>query len=296
MKFVFLHPGHHKNTDAITRMCKKTNIELEVTTDFNRCKIPNYDILISNQNFFNPDLIPESIKIIFGPQLFVFPSGPIVGPLNPKWETRCVSNTLSEWVEIYFLEIAKSMVIPSRQFPFAVDTELFKPTEQPKQFDCLIYSKRRSPSVLDDIKKILNEKKITYKIVVYGSYKETDYIDLLHRCKFMISLDAHESQGFALEEAMASGVPLLVYDIHSVYDEYGTTIFNKYKPLALKATSVPYWDSRCGLKTVEMSEVSGLVDEMMKTYETFKPREYILETLSEEVCIKRILDYFKLKI
>jgi hypothetical protein len=35
---------------------------------------------------------------------------------------------------------------------------------------------------------------------------------------------------------------------------------------------------------------------MMKTYETFKPRDYILETLSEEVCIKRILDYFKLKI
>jgi hypothetical protein len=296
MKFVFLHPGHHKNTDAIIRMCKKTNIELEFTTDFNRCKIPNYDILISNQHFFNPDLIPESIKIIFGPQLFILPSGPIVGPLNPKWGTRCVDNTLSTWVETCYLDVAKSMVIQSGQFPFAVDTELFKPTEQTKQFDCLIYFKSRTPSLLDDIKKILNEKKITYKIVVYGSYKETDYINLLHDCKFMLTIGRHESQGFALEEAMASGVPLLVFDCKDVYDEIGTSYFHRFRPLALKATSVPYWDSRCGLKTVEMSEVSGLVDEMMKTYETFKPRDYILETLSEEVCIKRILDYFILKI
>jgi len=294
MKIVFLHPGHHKNTDAIIRMCKKTNIELEFTTDFNRCKHPNYDILISNQHFFNPDLIPETIKIIFGPQLFIFPSGPIVGPLNQKWGTRCVDNTLSTWVETCYLDVAKSMVIPTGQFPFAVDTELFKPTEQPKQFDCLIYSKHRSPSLLDGIKMILNEKSITYKIIIYGSYKESDYIELLHQCKFMVSLDAHESQGFALQEAMSCGIPLLVLDCKDVYDEYGTAIFNKYKPLTLKATSVPYWDSRCGLKTVEMSGISGLIDEMIKTHETFKPRDYILETLSEEVCMKRILDYFNI--
>lgn len=291
MKIIFLKPEHHKNIDAIKRMCLKTNIELEITSDFARCRVPNYDILISNMYFFNPDLIPESVKIIFGPQLFILPEGPIVGPLNPKWSSRCVNNTLSKWVEKAYLEVA-SLLIPTSQFPFAVDSEKFKPTDEEKTFDCLIYFKHRSPETLNSIKQLLQSKNLSYKIVSYGSYQEEDYIKLLHQCKFMLTLDGHESQGFALEEAMSCNVPLLIYDISSVYDEYGTTIFNRYKPLELKATSVPYWSDECGLKTNEFHEIPNLIDQMMNKYQTFNPRKYILENLSEEPCMKRILNYF----
>jgi hypothetical protein len=293
MKIIFLNPGHPKNVDALKRMCLKTNIELEITSDFARCQQNNYDILISNMSFFNPDLIPETIKIIFGPQLFVLPQGAIIGPLNSKWSSRSVNNTLSKWIERAFLEVA-SLVIPTVQFPFAVDTEKFKPSGKEKTLDCLIYFKHRSPETLTSIKQLIESKNLSYKILSYGSYQEQEYIDLLGQCKFVLSLDAHESQGFALEEAMSCNVPLLVYDINTVYDEVGTTIFNKYIPLELKATSVPYWSDECGLKTNEFHNIDLLLDKMINTYQTFNPRKYIVENLSEEKCMQRILDYFKL--
>ena len=291
MKIVFLNPGHHKNVDAIRRMCSKTGVELEITNDFERCRNPNYNILISNSHFFSPDLVPEQIKIIFGPQLFILPEGAIVGEMNTNWEKRCVDNTLSKWNEKCYLQVAKTMVIPTSQFPFAVDTEKFAPSNKEKTFDCLVYFKHRTPADLESIKQILNQKNLSYKIVSYGSYNENDYIGLLQECKFMLTVDAHESQGFALQEAMSCGVPLLVFDIRSVYDECGTDFFNKYKPLSLEATSVGYWSSDCGLKTSELSEIPALIDQMMSSYKSFNPRKYIVDNLSEEPCMKRILTW-----
>lgn len=291
MKIVFLNQSHHKNVDAIKRMCSKTGIDLEFTTDFKRCQIPDYNILISNMHFFNPDLIPESIKIIFGPQLFIFPEGAIIGKLNSKWAFRCVDNTLSKWVEKCYLDVA-SLVIPTGQFPFAVDTEKFSPKNEEKNIDCLIYFKNRNPETLKKVKELLDQKNLKYKVVSYGSYLEEDYINLLHKSKFMISVDAHESQGFALEEAMSCNIPLVVFDIETAYDVYNYTYFDKYKPLELKATSVPYWSEECGLKTTKISDISGMIDQMLNTYQTFKPRQFILEKLSEEVCMQKILDWY----
>jgi glycosyltransferase involved in cell wall biosynthesis len=294
MKLIFLNPGHHKNVNAIKRMCNKTGIELEITTDINRCRRSDYNILISNMHFFSPDVIPESIKIIYGPELFVIPSGPIVGPLNPKWE-RCANNTLSKWVESTFLEVSKSLVIKTAQFPFAVDTEKFKPSGE-KTLDCIVYFKHRDPQLLQNIKQLLDEKKVSYQVFSYGSYNEQDYLNTLQKSKFMLTLDAHESQGFALQEAMSCNVPLLVFDIQSVYDEYGTSFFNKYRPLELKATSVPYWDTSCGLKTTEISNIPAMIDQMLNTYQTFEPRKFIIENLSEEPCMQRILHFHNLNI
>lgn len=294
MKFVFLNPAHPKNADALNRMCLKTGNKVEFTTEFSRCCLPNYDILISNTHFFNPDLIPESIKIIFGPQFF--PANKIIGNVNQLFSKRCVYNSLSSWVDKFIVDTSKSLVIPTTQFPFAVDTEKFKPSSQEKTFDCLIYFKHRNPDTLNSVKKVIESKNLSYKVISYGSYREEDYINLLHQCKFMLSVDAHESQGFALQEAMACNVPLLVFDIKSVYDEYGTTFFDRYKPLELNATSVPYWSEECGLRTTELNEIPNLIVEMLNNYQTFNPRKFILENLSEEVCMKRILYYFNLNV
>jgi hypothetical protein len=290
MKIIFLNPHHHKNTDAIKRMCKKLNIELEITEDFNRCKTTNYNILISNQKFFNPTLIPKHIKIIFGPQFF--PENEIIGNINSKYSERCVYNSLSEWVNKFILDTTNGLVIPINQFPFSVNTEKFHPNDNQKTLDCLLYFKHRDPQLLSDIKTLLERKLLSYKVFSYGSYHEEDYINTLQKSKFMLTLDAHESQGFALQEAMACNVPLLVFDIKTVYEEHNSTFFNKYKPLELKATSVPYWSEKCGLKNTELEEVPALLDEMMLKYQTFEPRQFILDNLSEEVCMKRILDWY----
>jgi hypothetical protein len=291
------HP-HNKNYKAIKRMCSSLEIEFEETTNYERIKLNNYDILMSCHNYVNPADIPTNIKIIMGPQFFVFPEGSIIGELNAEFSERCVYNILSPWIKSVFLEFVDSFIIPMKELPYSVDTSTFKPLEIPleKEYDCILYVKRRSNELVNYTISLLNQKGLNYKVFRYGSYNEEEYKNSLQQTKFMLSLDAHESQGFALEEAMSSGVPLLVMDATSMYDEMNNGVNATYehlRPKKLLATSVPYWSDECGIKITEKSEISDAIDKMLTTYQTFTPRDYIVRTLSDEVCMKRILDYFR---
>ena len=114
----------------------------------------------------------------------------------------------------------------------------------------------------------------------------------------MLTLDRHKSQGFALEEAMSCNIPLLVMDTTSMYDEMendgvkSTYNYMRESNKKLLATSVPYWSSECGIKIIEKGELSESIDKMMILYNNFTPRNYIIRTLSDYVCMKRILDFF----
>uniref|UniRef100_A0A6C0CYM1 Glycosyltransferase n=1 Tax=viral metagenome TaxID=1070528 RepID=A0A6C0CYM1_9ZZZZ len=298
MKIILYEPGHHKNLHAIKMMCKSMLIDLEITTNYDRVLINDYDILIANSTYIPPEKIPENIKIIYGPQHWVFPKGSIVGKLNTEYSKRCVYNCLSEWIINLYLEMVPSLKVPLVSFPFAVDTDFFKPdTTQEKIIDCIIYVKRREIHTINTVLSILNSKGLSYSIFTYGQYSENDYIKTLHKSKFMISIDAHESQGFALEEAMSMNVPLLVLDARSMYYEKGDGVNSTYeylKPKNLFCTSVPYWSDECGIKIIDTDNqtISTSIDTMVLNYKNYNPRQYILDTLSPEVCMKRILNYF----
>lgn len=287
---------HHKNWEAIQRMCKSCNIDFEYTNNIERLKYDNYDILYCTSNYVDPYIISNRIKIIYGPQFWIIPEPPIVGKLKSDLVNRCVYNSLSKWVGDYYLELATELIFPISYFPFSVNTEKFKPFYGiEKVYDCIVYIKRRSNSLINYALDILNKKELKYKIFRYGSYNEDDYLDSLQKAKFMLTLDAHESQGFALEEAMSCNIPLLVMDATSMYDETNDGInssYNYLKPKNLIATSVPYWSEECGIKITEHSDLSDAIYRMLNSYQLFTPRDYIIRTLSDEVCMKRILDYF----
>jgi glycosyltransferase involved in cell wall biosynthesis len=298
---VYLEAGtpHHKNYDGMTRMCKLYTINFELTHSLDRICEDNYDILWCNVNFVEPNKIPERIKIIYGPQMFIFPSGPIVGPLDTTLVGRCVYNTLSKWNEGIIRECVPELRMPIVQFPFPVDTERFVPTDINKTLDCIVYYKHRNPKLFQSVLQILQEKKISYKVFQYGSYKETEYLEALQQTKFMISIDAHESQGFALEEAMACNIPLLVLDASSMYDEMyseNAPVYSYQYPKKLLATSVPYWSNECGIKITTIEEFPKAFEYMLESYHIFTPRNYILDNLSDEVCMRRILTHFNIPI
>ena len=297
MKLVFHSPAHRKNTDGITLMCKAFNIDLEFTTSWDRVKRDDYDILIMNEHFIEPTEIPSRIKIIYGPQHWVFPQGSIRGPLDPVASQRCVFNTLSKWNTVRLLE-HESIRVPYVEFPFAVDIHRFRPDEsKEKSFDCLVYYKHRQHCELDTVLKTLEKKGFSYKRLHYGSYNENDYLQLLQSTKFMVVLDAHESQGFALEEAMSCNVPLLVLDAISMYDEHpdgATCTYQSKKPLPLRATSVPYWSDECGIRITSFLQLQNALERMMSNYSSFAPRRFIERELSPEKCMRNILDYFQM--
>jgi hypothetical protein len=297
---IYSQPGtypHVKNYDGLQRMCTLMNINFEHTTDINRTFQDNYEILIAYNQYIDPDRVPKRIKIIYGPGISVFPNKEFVGPLRQDLVGRCVYNTLSEWNKHVYEEMASSLIMPLVTFPYGIEADYFAPTDEQKTNECILYVKSRDNHTIEYVKNILNTKGIQYKIFKYGSYNGNDFKNTLTKTKYMISLDAHESQGFALQEAMSSGVPLLVCDISSMFDEIPDGIKPKYlrkdyPNKKLKATSVPYWSDECGIRINDIFELSQAVDKMRSIHATFTPRQFILRTLSNEICMKRIVDYF----
>jgi hypothetical protein len=296
MKIVFHTPAHRKNTEGLTLMCKAYGIELETTYDFQRIKRDDYDILILNCHFVDPCEIPQRIKIIYGPQLWVFPEGGLVGPFDGRFTNRCAFNTLSKWNTVRLLE-THTLRFPCIEFPFAVNLDKFSPISEEKTLDCLVYYKHRKQEELQMVLQTLQQKGLRYNQLKYGSYNEDDYLRLLRTSKFMISLDAHESQGFALEECMSCNVPLLVLDANSMYDERPDGVNSTYenrRPWSLRATSVPYWSDECGIRIVNFKQWEPALEKMLKECTNFTPRRYVERELSGEKCMRRILEYFDL--
>lgn len=166
-----------------------------------------------------------------------------------------------------------------------IDTNLWKPLEKNKKTEILIYNKIRWDSSFWDenlrhpILDFLIENTISFKEIVYGSYKESDYQALLGECKGMIFLCEHESQGFACCEAMASGVPILAWNQGYCLDPNFIN-WNDGKPLP--ATSIPFFDSRCGSSFIDFKDFEGKITKFLKglNENTYNPREYILENLT----------------
>jgi hypothetical protein len=52
----------------------------------------------------------------------------------------------------------------------------------------------------------------------------------------------------------------------------------------IQATSIPYWDNRCGEYFYDTNEFESKYEEFINKLDTYKPREYILENLSVEKC------------
>ncbi len=267
--FYYTKTPHHKNIEGLKLMFD----DLLISNKINDIKKFNYNLIIINDTFLKINF-PQTIKVIYGPQCFVFPDKKI---------SNINYNSLSSWNK----EIMENINNKNKYFtlPFAININKFKPLQFPIfKFDCIVYYKNRNPNIL---KNILNKLKCNYKIFEYGKYNEEDYLYTLQHSKFMIVIDAHESQGFALQEAMSSGLPLLVLDIDTMNDEWNSN-HPKYK-----STSVPYFDSSCGiiLKPSEYNLFEIKYNFMINNFHFFNPRLYIENNLSPEICKKRFYNF-----
>jgi glycosyltransferase involved in cell wall biosynthesis len=204
---------------------------------------------------------------------------------------------LSDWVLNIWKQYQICDELQIVTVPFGIDTARFNDevsdsaTEakgnlrSQNKTEVIIYYKHRNPSELNFIANELKKMSIKFSTFSYDhKYDENIYINYLKRAKYCIWIDGHESQGFALQEALSCNVPLLVWNVTSMNQEYGQNYDD------IQATTIPYWDERCG-------EVFYKSEEFVKTFETFlskldtyKPREFILENLSEEVCEIKLIN------
>jgi glycosyltransferase involved in cell wall biosynthesis len=176
-------------------------------------------------------------------------------------------------------------------WPVGIDTHEWTPASGRKETDFLIYDKilwdreRRVPELLQPIQNELGRRGLTSVILRYGDYNPEQYKDALGRSRAMIFLCEHESQGLAYQEALASGVPILAWDQGWWLDpnrfQWGET--------DVPATSVPYFDERCGVRFKDFESFRVNLGEFMGklNHGEFRPRNYILEHLTLERCAKR---------
>jgi hypothetical protein len=283
MKILFIKSHiHHKNLNFILN-CKTINFYVvNSVNDIKTIDLTQFDAVYSPCEPIDVSKYPNT-KFIFGPHFSVLPNSNIIPILNNK---NVVYIQPSTWVVNLWKSFPICQNIKIETFPFGVDTKKFidiKPIS--KRENVIVYFKHRNPNQLVFIENYMKSKSIKYTLFSYDrKYDENDYINCLQNSKFCVWLDAHESQGFALQEALSCNVPLLVWNVTSLNEEYGSKYPNT------PATSIPYWDNRCGEYFIDIQKLEIIFEKFINNLTNYKPREYILEKLSMDKCEEKLIN------
>lgn len=222
--------------------------------------------------------LPTEIKVIVGPNLYDFPRD-IPDDVDIS---RAIYIHPSEAAK-EFWEHSGFKKCPLDAWPTGIDTNDFYPDGQKKEL-VLVYFKQRLDSELKSAEDLLKEKKIKYEALVCYSYQENEYKRLLQKAKYIFWIGRGETQGIALEEALATDVPILIWDVSSLKQCTVNIRFTdrELKYLDATSSSAPYFSGECGLKVKDFSELGRAVDFMEQNWQNLHPRKYILENLSLE--------------
>ena len=204
MKILIIGNFHHKNKEGLEIVLKHLKWDYKYGSG-NVNELRNFDVIYSPSNPINTSLFPNK-KFIFGPHFSVFPNKKLLYIKNNCNNSFYIQP--SYWAANVWKNSNVEKFIPIKIFSFPVNTKKFKPKSENTKDTVFIYFKRRKPSELVFLKMFLENKNIDFKVFDYvKKYKEEDYLDYLQNAKYGIVLDAHESQGFAIEEALSCGVP-----------------------------------------------------------------------------------------
>jgi hypothetical protein len=259
-------PYHHKN-----------DFSLRKAIDILGWTITNFEeatIILSPSKYYDITKYPNK-KFIFGNHFSVFPND-IVRKFNNMHNNAIYiqpsQQSVTSWVDEF--EFSN---LPMKIYPFGVDTEKFKPYFRPKT-NVFIYYKYRKPKEYEFIRSFLSSKNIDFTTFKYGEYEQGSYISFLNKSKYGIWIGCHESQGFALQEALSMNVPLLVWNVSLRTQQYGAE--EVYKNVKSKVTTIPYWDSNCGMFFYNKEDFDSTFNSFIQNIDSYNPRKYILENLT----------------
>lgn len=218
--------------------------------------------------------------ILMGPNLFVLPNdNPMLCELFNDFVVP------SEWVRNLYqkFELMKHKNI--YVWPVGIDTnewieknEVNKPNDS--TIDCFIYFKNRSEQDLAVVEAICRKFGLKYKILKYGFYEEEELKNLCNLAKFAILLTGTESQGIAYMQILSTNTPCYVFN--------ATSWVSEDKTITASASSVPYFDNRCGYITNDVDLQH--FDKFIQNISFFEPRKYIIENHTLE---KSALEYYR---
>jgi len=222
----------------------------------------------------------EQDTTIIGPQVWLFDGYGQFLIENQNYYKKIIAP--SEWVKNKF--ITKFNLPEDKLAVWPVGIEEFDNIREPN-YDCLIYFKRRDQSELDAVKKFLVSNGLSYRMVEYGTYGEDGFKQLVNSAKFCFLINGTESQGIAVQEIMSMGVPIIAWDIKEWLDQG--------EAYRVPATSIPYWDERCGEVFFNIDDLEVTFSKFYATLDQYDPKAFIKDNLSFECSVKTLLDILR---
>jgi hypothetical protein len=234
--------------------------------------------------------VSDKTTVVFGPHFSVFPDstlGRLPRVLNAVYIQPSAWSKLC-WDETIQRKLTDVRTVLFVVAPFPVDVHTFKPEAPRVGNSVLVYAKQRSEHDVHAAVAAVTAAGGTPVVLRYGSYTEKEYIELLQRCVCGVWVGSHESQGFALQEALATNLPLLVWDMGCVV--HGGCPLRTPHGVLCAAQSAPYFDGRCGTivgSAQEMAAAFCAFFEAAKKGTVFSPRDFVLQHLDVEPVFMR---------
>lgn len=212
-------------------------------------------------------------KIIAGPNIVVHPND-----FNGILKHRLIDKIVvpSQWVKEFYLKAAPELGGKIEVWAAGVDMPPLSQSE--KKLDFLVFNKIGKAKLFLQITDFLKFRNLKFQTVSYGRFRQEEYFKLLSVSKNLIYLSQSESQGLAMLEAWARGVPTLVW-------EKGYFELNKLKIFG--STSSPYLSDQSGMRFKDMAEFTSVFTRFLQ--KRFFPREYALNNFSRKICAQKYL-------
>lgn len=241
--------------------------------------------LIFEKKFRNP--------ILFGAGIFSHPSDcPFFFIDYPNVKKMLVPG---QWMVDMFAPFYGDKV---QAWPVGIDTEKWNPNiKKPYQdIDFLIYDKilweheTTEKELIKPIISKLEELNLNYEMIKYGSYTHDILLEKLARCKAVIFLSKHETQGLAYQQILATDTPILAWDKEGFWLDPSYYPKIKYQPVS----SVPYWDDTCGLKFKDGHDFPSVLARFLEkqSHHLFAPASYIQKNLTLERAAQAYADIY----
>ncbi len=233
-------------------------------------------------------------KLVAGPNLVVLPD---------ERDSLLASTlidivlTVSPWVTDLYGKIIPSLIPKMHIWPAGVqmpDANAYmsdSPSNIDQNFICIVFKKKVPVNIYEKAIHALDEKKIKYKVFVYGTFKQKEYFDALSsisgRNGFMIYLQESESQGIAFQEAWIRNVPTLVWNKGSYTSTTGINVTGN--------VGAPFLTDEAGMLFSGISDLDAALDAFILKKDAadpsnaFHPREYCLQSLTDKASAQTYL-------
>ena len=267
--------GPHKVVDNLIKSLDQEKIEYAINEEkYKHNFLVQYDATAHEKH----SKIEQETTII-GPQVWMFDGYGQFLIENQNYYKKIIAP--SEWVKNKF--ITKFNLPEDKLAVWPVGIEEFNNIREPN-YDCLIYFKRRDQSELDAVKKFLVNNGLSYRMVEYGTYGEDGFKQLVNSAKFCFLINGTESQGIAVQEIMSMGVPIIAWDIKEWLDQG--------EAYRVPATSIPYWDERCGEVFFNKDELEETFSKFYATINEYDPKSFIRDNLSFSKTVEQLMEIF----